>query len=102
MILPEDYKPQTINDFIKAYKEGCTEIDENTRDNQNKRVLKFMMEHGSITQDDADGIKIRRLSARIFDLRNEGHQIVTDTVYGKNEYGPTRYARYRFEGGVLM
>lgn len=72
-------------------------IDENTRENQNNRVHQFLLEHGSITQDDADNMrpKIKRLSARIFDLRNRGLEIETETVLGKNEYGPTRYARYR-------
>ena len=70
-------------------------IDENTRENQNRRILDFLKIHGSITQDEADGLKVKRLSARIFDLRNRGHNIVTDTVRGKNEYGPTSYARYR-------
>ena len=74
-----------------------TLIDENTREKQNIRVLKHLKEHGSITQDEADEMRprIKRLSARIFDLRNQGHEIVTDIICGKNEYGPTRYARYR-------
>lgn len=72
-------------------------MDNNTRENQNNRVLQFLLEHGNITQDDADEMKpkIKRLSARIFDLRNQGHEIVTDTIRGKNEYGRTSYARYR-------
>ena len=72
-------------------------IDTNTRENQNRRVHQFLLEHGSITQDDADNMrpKIKRLSARIFDLRNRGLEIETEPVLGKNEYGPTRYARYR-------
>ena len=77
------------------YREGYNTIDKNTRENQNNRVLQVLKERGSITQDEADEMKIRRLSARIFDLRNRGHEIVTDTIYGRNEYGPTRYARYR-------
>ena len=72
-------------------------MDMNTRENQNRRVLQVLIMNGSITQDDADNMKprIKRLSARIFDLRNKGYEIVTDTICGKNEYGPTRYARYR-------
>ena len=72
-----------------------SEFDPNTRENQNKRILAFLNEYGSITQDEADGLLVKRLSARIFDLRNQGHEIVTDTICGRNEYGPTRYARYR-------
>ena len=94
MIWPENYKPMTITEYIAEYKK-CNEIDEDTRENQNNRILQHLREHGTITQDEADALKVRRLSARIFDLRNKGHEIVTDTIYGKNEYGPTRYARYR-------
>lgn len=70
-------------------------IDEDTQQKQNDRILKYLQERGSITQDEADGLKVKRLSARIFDLRNKGHEIVTDTIRGKNEYGRTSYARYR-------
>ena len=70
-------------------------IDDDTRQRQNDRILKYLNAHGSITQDEADGLKVKRLSARIFDLRNQGHDIVTDTIRGKNEYGRTSYARYR-------
>jgi len=73
-------------------------IDDDTRQKQNDRILKYLMERGSITQDEADGLKVKRLSARIFDLRNQGHEIVTDTIRGKNEYGRTSYARYRMVG----
>ena len=31
-------------------------------------------------------------------LRSRGHEIVTDTIRGKNEYGRTSYARYRMVG----
>ena len=62
---------------------------------QTTRVLQFLDEHGSITQDDADALKIKRLAARIMELREAGIDIVTDTMYGKNEYGPYHYARYR-------
>lgn len=75
-------------------------MDNNTRENQNNRVLQFLLAHGSITQDEAYDMKprIQRLSARIFDLRNRGHEIVTETVHGRNEYGPTRSAKYRMVG----
>ena len=62
---------------------------------QMKRVLKHIDEHGSITQDEADQLKVKRLSARIFDIRKSGIEIITDTMYGKNEYGVFHYARYR-------
>ena len=65
------------------------------KNKQMDRVLKYIEEHGSITQDEADMLKIKRLAARIKDIRDSGVEIITDTMYGKNEYGPFRYARYR-------
>ena len=59
------------------------------------RVLMFIDRHGAITQADADTIKVKRLSARIYDLRKRGEKIVADTIYGKNEYGPWHCACYR-------
>ena len=91
MMYPASYKYQA--ELIADYNTIAAE----SRENQNKRVLQVLRERGTITQDDADNMKprIKRLSARIFDLRNQGYEIQTDTICGKNEYGPTRYARYR-------
>lgn len=65
------------------------------RETQNKKVLKYMQQHGSITTAEAaHHLRIYRLSARIFDLRKAGYNIVGDWIY--NEYGTgTRYVRYR-------
>ena len=65
--------------------------------NQTARVYQHLLAHGTITQDEADEFrpKIRRLSARIKDLRDSGIDIKTDMVSGKNEYGTYNYARYR-------
>lgn len=65
------------------------------RETQNKKVLKYMRINGSITtRDAAIDLGIYRLSARIFDLRKAGYNIVGDWIY--NEYGTgTRYVRYR-------
>lgn len=87
MRYPETY----VDDRIDGY----NTIDENTRKNQNNRILQHLLVHGTITQSQADDLKVRRLSARIFDLRKDGIDIVTETIYGKNEYGPTRFAQYR-------
>ena len=64
---------------------------------QEKMVLNFMKENGSITSMEAfNYFNITRLSARIFNLRSAGHNIDTEQVEGKNAFGHyMRYARYR-------
>lgn len=62
---------------------------------QCERVLWHIDTFGYITQDDADKLKIKRLAARVFDLRERGENIVTDTIYGKNEYGKWHCACYK-------
>lgn len=47
---------------------------------QNKRLLAYLIEHQSITPLEAlRRLGIYRLSARIFDLRERGHNITTTT-----------------------
>ena len=62
---------------------------------QKERALKYMDENGSISQAEADTLKIKRLAARINDLRADGINIICDKVKGKNEYGIFYYGRYR-------
>lgn len=62
---------------------------------QCERILLYMDQNGSITQGDADRLKIKRLASRICELKQRGHNIITDWDTGKNEYGPWRCARYR-------
>lgn len=66
-------------------------------DNHRKQILKWLMEHGTITQDEAiKHFRCYRLSARIFELREHGHDIKTDMVSGVDAEGfPFRYAKYR-------
>lgn len=66
-------------------------------ENHCKQILKWLMEHGTITQDEAIiHFRCYRLSARIFDLRKQGNEIETDMVYSTDEEGyPMKYARYR-------
>lgn len=63
-------------------------------DSQNKRVLQFLKTHrGGMTQDDAEykmAPRIKRLAARIHDLRCEGHHIHVEIQKSNN----ARYARY--------
>lgn len=62
---------------------------------QCERILQFMDQNGSITQADADTLRIKRLASRICELRQRGVNISVETVSGKNEYGPWKAARYR-------
>lgn len=60
------------------------------------KVLSYLMANKSITALRAlSSCGTMRLSARIWDLRRDGHDISTEMVYGKNDDGTQyRYARY--------
>lgn len=64
------------------------------------RVLQHLQERGSITPLEAmDGFGCYRLGARIWDLRRDGHDIVTEIVQDVDRNGePMRYARYTLKG----
>ena len=62
---------------------------------QRDRIEKYLNEHGSITQAEADTLKIKRLAARIDDMRKAGENIICEMVKGKNEYGVYYCGRYR-------
>lgn len=72
------------------------------RINQCDRVLRHLREFGELS--DMDALKeygIRRLAARIGELREQGHAIDTQMVKGMNRYGEkTRYAVYVLKEGV--
>lgn len=53
-------------------------------------IMDFMKKNRYITNRDAAKMEIYRLSARIFDLRQEGKKIGCDMVDGEN----SRYGRY--------
>lgn len=63
---------------------------------QKKDILRIIKEKGSITNKiAADELGCYRLSARIFDLREDGVPIVSNTETGVNRFGEeVRYARY--------
>ena len=63
---------------------------------QNEQVLKHLKEYGSITPLEAMvRYDIMRLSGRIFELRKEGHNIITkDRVTKKGKH----YAEYILKG----
>lgn len=66
------------------------------RDNQNRDVLDYMGENGSISSIEAfTDLGVTRLSARIFDLRQIGYNIVSKTVPFVSRRGrKSSYARY--------
>lgn len=66
---------------------------------QAEKILDYMERHGSITPLEAmNELGVMRLGARIFDLKESGIKIITETVTGKNRDGETtRFARYRLE-----
>lgn len=63
---------------------------------QKKRVLDYIKVFGSISPKEAyEDLGIMRLSAVIFDLKEEGVEFDTKTERGKNRFGErTSYARY--------
>lgn len=63
---------------------------------QCERILDYIAENGSITQDEADKhLGCKRLPSRIHDLKRMGYNIRTEMEKGKNRFGdPTHYARY--------
>ena len=68
----------------------------NSRPNQAQKILEYMRKHGSITQKEAVGkFNCYRLSARIFELKEQGHNIISDRVPFKSEDGEAdNFVRY--------
>ena len=64
---------------------------------QQERVLEYLAEHGSISQGEAWGLHIGRLSDVILKLRRKGFKIKTVDVEGVSEYGKYSYGIYMFE-----
>ena len=67
---------------------------------QNQKILRHMQVYGKITTYEAFmDYGITRLSARIWDLRHEGHAIASKNKSGMNRFGEkTTYAEYRLVG----
>lgn len=65
------------------------------KQSQNDKILQFMRTHGSISQRDAVRFGCYRLSARIHDLKQEGHLILAERKAFVNEDGKGWYASYR-------
>lgn len=69
-------------------------------DTQNTELLEYLLTYGSITPLEALAkLGIYRLSARIFDLRQDGHNIETNIVEEKDRRGRRcRVAVYTYLG----
>ena len=67
---------------------------------QKQTILEHLKQHGSITDLEAyRKYAIRRLGARIYDLRDEGYKITSKDTVKKNRFGKTtRFATYVLEG----
>lgn len=74
----------------------------NSNPTQCERILNYMHVHGSITQFEAQKeLGVMRLGARIFELRKNGHQIISEMVQVKNRYGEKcRVKRYYLKDDV--
>lgn len=66
----------------------------NSNISQCNRIEHFMRKNGSITQAEANQLKVARLASRIYEMRKRGCCITVEMKQGYNEYGTTRYAVY--------
>lgn len=72
--------------------------------NQRQLVLDYIQRHGSITAIQADDdLGIRRLAARVKDLKDDGHDIQSERVTVKNRRGEDcTVARYSLGGTLTL
>ena len=68
---------------------------------QTTKILAYMQGGGSLTQFEALNLfGCMRLGARIWDLRHDGHRIISELVHTANRHGePVKYARYTLMEG---
>lgn len=65
----------------------------------NDRVLEYMKDNGSISTFEAfTELGVARLSARIYDLKAQGHHIISWTETKRNRYGDkVSFSVYKLE-----
>lgn len=70
---------------------------ETTRENQTDRVLKYILDFGSINPLQAlSDLGVMRLGARIFDLKKQGYAIESEMTESRNRYGDkVHFSTYR-------
>ena len=67
-----------------------------TKETQKERILEYIREHGSITPVEAlKHIGSFRLGARIYDIKQQGHDIIN-----LNKTGDERYAKYALRRNI--
>ena len=69
----------------------------NENDSQSKQILEYLQKGNSLTP--LEALKMfdcMRLGARVYDLKNQGYNIVTEMV--KDEKSGKKYASYRLMG----
>ena len=77
--------------FAHSYLEKITEIETSTTESQNKQILKYLLTGATINPITAlELFGSFRLSARIHDLKGQGHNIKTTMVYN----GRKKWANY--------
>ena len=67
---------------------------------QKEKILQYLKDHGTITTREAFlNLGVTRLASRIWDLRNDGYNIIKEMIQVKNRDGETcTVAQYRLEG----
>lgn len=65
-----------------------------TRQNQTDAILEYLKTHHSITQLTADDLGVKRLAARIGDLKHFGYEFDVKMVKVQGRHGATRVAEY--------
>ena len=65
---------------------------------QNDAVIAYLKYHGSMTDHDAEPLGIKRLGARIWELRRQGYAIHAETIDVPSRWGGgwAHVARYSF------
>jgi len=70
---------------------------------QNKQVLLWLQKYGTITDIEAyKKFRIRRLSARIYDLKKQGYNIMTEIKSRKEDGKTYTYAVYYYFGKKVI
>lgn len=72
------------------------------KNSQKMEILEYLQTHNGITQREAiDNFGCLRLAARISDLREDGHNILSARIKVKDPHGnPTQVARYSLVKGA--
>ena len=70
--------------------------------NKTEKVLEHLKKHGSITSLEAiETYGATRLSAIIFNLRKDGHKIITETIPFEDRFGnKSNFAKYILQDEV--